>query len=268
MTEQRNAFEDSLIAYRTGGDARHVPLRQVGITKLTYPLTVWDRTNQTQRTVGVFKLTVDLPREFVSTHRSRLISALEVYQGDVSLETMADLVDDMRNRLDAERAHVRVDFKYFIRKKAPISERNSWLGLDCWFIGDAGEKDANFTLGVLVPVTSRIVGEDEEGNATSQMQRGFVRVSIRFRELVWLEELVEYVEEASSASVMPLLKREDELELEARAVAMPTSVEDLVRNVADTLVKDQRVTWFYVEAETEPPMRDHSNYAAVGSNDL
>ncbi len=43
-------------------------------------------------------------------------------------------------------------------------------------------------------------------------------------------------------------------------------VEDLVRAVAQRLMNEERVTWFYVEAENEESIHAHNAYAAVGSD--
>ncbi|MCA9580070.1 MAG: GTP cyclohydrolase I FolE2, partial [Myxococcales bacterium] len=52
-----NAPEIDLVDIQSGADDRGIPLRQVGVTKLRYPLTVWDRNEERQQTVGTFKLT-------------------------------------------------------------------------------------------------------------------------------------------------------------------------------------------------------------------
>lgn len=257
-----------LVDVQASPDDRGIPLRQVGVTKLRYPMVVWDRTNQRQGTVGTFKLTVDLPHHFKGTHMSRFITALERHKGEISLETLPDLVDDLRNRLDAERSMVRVEFPYFVRKQAPVSKLESSLETRCWFVGDAEEKEARFTLGVEVPVMTLCPCSKAISARGAHCQRSMVRMSIRFRELVWIEELIEYAEQSASSPIWPLLKRDDEKWVTEHSYDNPVFVEDLVRNVATRLRADQRITWFYVEAENEESIHNHNAYAAVGSDDL
>lgn len=260
--------DNKLVDIQSTPDTRGIPLRQVGVTKLRYPMVVWDRTESKQHTIGEFKLTVDLPHNFKGTHMSRFITALELHKGEVSLETIPELVDDLRNRLDAERAHVRVEFPYFIRKAAPVSKLESSLETRCWFVGDAEEKEARFTLGVEIPVMTLCPCSKAISEYGAHCQRSRVRVSIRFRELVWIEELVEWAEASASAPIWPLLKREDEKWVTEHSYTHPVFVEDLVRAVAQRLMKEERVTWFYVEAENEESIHAHNAYAAVGSDDL
>lgn len=257
-----------LVDIQATEDDRGIPLRQVGVVGLRYPITVWDRSEQRQQTVGTFKLTVDLPHDYKGTHMSRFIAALELHRGEMSLETLPDLVDDLRNRLDAERAHVRVEFPYFIRKAAPVSGVESSLEVRCWFVGDAEEKDAEFTLGVDVPVMTLCPCSRAISDRGAHCQRSHVRMSIRFRELVWIEELVTVAEQSASAPLFPYLKREDEKWVTEHSYDNPVFVEDLVRNVAVRLRDDPRVTWFYVEGENEESIHAHNAYAAVGSADL
>ncbi len=249
-------------------DDRGIPLRHAGICELKYPVVVWDREKKTQHTVGTFKLTVDLPRHYKGTHMSRFVTALENHRGECSLETLPELVDELRERLDAERAHARVDFPYFIRKAAPVSGAVSDLAIRCWFVGDAAEKDAEFTLGVEVPVMTTCPCSKTISDRGAHCQRTHVRICIRFRELVWIEELVEFAEASASSPLYTLLKRNDEKHVTEQSYDNPVFVEDLVRNVAVLLRDDERITWFYIEAESQESIHNHNAIAAVGSEDL
>jgi GTP cyclohydrolase I len=260
---------DKLPDVQSRPDNRGIPLRHVGISKLTYPLTVWDRDEQTQQTVGEFKLTVDLPSDYKGTHMSRFITALESHRGEISLETLPDLVDSLRERLDAERAHVHVEFDYFIRKLAPVSLEESALKLRCWFTGDAeGELHAEFTLGVEVPVMTLCPCSKMISERGAHCQRSYARMEVRFRELVWIEELARIAEDSASAPIYTLLKREDEKHVTEQSYDNPVFVEDLARNIAIALDSDPRITWFKVEAENEESIHNHNAFAAVSSEDI
>lgn len=249
-------------------DTRGIPLRQAGVSELQYPMTVWDQFETKQHTIGNFRLTVDLPHNYKGTHMSRFIEALELHRGEVSLDTMPDLVDDLRNRLDAERAHIDVTFPYFIRRKAPVSGRESSLALECRFEGEADERDATFTLGVNVPVMTLCPCSKTISERGAHCQRSTVRIKVRFLHLVWIEELAEIASKSASAPIFPLLKREDEKWVTEHSYDNPVFVEDLVRNVALRLKEDERITWFEVEAENEESIHGHNAFAAVGSDDL
>lgn len=250
-------------------DPRGVPLRHAGISRLRYPMVVWDRDENRQHTVGTFKLSVDLPHNVKGTHMSRFIEALEARDGELSLETLPELVDDLRSRLNAERADVEVEFPYFVRRTAPVSGKRSSLETKAWFHGTAdGERSAVFTLGVEVPVMTLCPCSKEISRYGAHCQRSYLTLKVRSRELVWIEELIAIADASSSSPLYPLLKREDEKWVTEHSYENPVFAEDLVRNVAVRLIEDPRVTWFSVEAENQESIHNHNAYAAVSSDDL
>ena len=62
-----------MIDIQSSADERGIPLRAAGISKLKYPMVVWDRDQKSQQTIGNFTLTVDLPHQYKGTHMSRFI---------------------------------------------------------------------------------------------------------------------------------------------------------------------------------------------------
>lgn len=259
----------SLADMQATPDPRGIPLRHAGISQLRYPIAVWDRDRNRQHTIGKFQLTVDVPHNVKGTHMSRFIEALEEHHGELSLETVPELVDDLRSRLNADRAEVQIEFPYFIRRIAPVSGKPSSLETQVRFQGSAqGEREANFSLTVEVPVMTLCPCSKEISRYGAHCQRSYVTIEVRSRELVWIEELVEIADASASSPLYPLLKREDEKWVTEHSYENPVFAEDLVRNVAVRLIADTRVTWFYVQAENQESIHNHNAFAAVGSDDL
>ena len=177
-------------------------------------------------------------------------------------------MDDLRETLDAARSHVRVDFSYFIQRKAPATGAASMLELRCYFLGDADRDTARFTLGVEVPVMTLCPCSKAISQYGAHCQRSMARMQVRFHDLVWIEELVEIADSSASAPIYPLLKRADEKWITEHSYENPVFVEDLVRNIAGKLMADPRVAWFEVEAENEESIHAHNAFAAVGSDDI
>jgi GTP cyclohydrolase I len=94
-------------------------------------------------------------------------------------------------------------------------------------------------------------------------QRGNVTVQLRFRQTVWIEDVIALVERSASSELYSLLKREDEKAVTERAYENPVFVEDLVRNVALELNAHPDVTWFKVEAENLESIHNHNAYACI-----
>ena len=116
---------------------------------------------------------------------------------------------------------------------------------------------------VIVPVTSLCPCSKSISDRGAHNQRSAVKVEIRYSDHVWLEDLIEWVEECGSAPVFALLKREDEKYITEHAFQHPRFVEDLVRDVTQKLEQDGRFPWFSVEAENFESIHNHNAYAYV-----
>jgi len=80
---------------------------------------------------------------------------------------------------------------------------------------------------------------------------------------IWLEDIITIAEQNASAEVFGLLKREDEKYLTEYAYENPKFVEDMVRDVALNLQKDNRIEGFIVETENFESIHNHSAYAMI-----
>ena len=72
-----------------------------------------------------------------------------------------------------------------------------------------------------------------------------------------------YAEGEASSQLYGLLKRPDEKFVTERAYDNPKFVEDMVRDVAGRLEKDERIEWFSVESENFESIHNHSAYALI-----
>jgi GTP cyclohydrolase I len=74
---------------------------------------------------------------------------------------------------------------------------------------------------------------------------------------------VDLAESCASAPVYPLLKRPDERHVTMQAYENPVFVEDMVRNAAQRLQDDPRVSWFRVHAANQESIHNHDAFAEV-----
>jgi GTP cyclohydrolase I len=249
-------------------DHREIPLDHVGVRDLRYPIVILDQTAGTQQTVARLSMSVDLPQHFRGTHMSRFIEVLEHHRGEVTIRTLPIILDELRRRLQAERARIEVRFPYFLQRSAPVSHSAALMDYDCWFIGEATGEVLDFLLGVDVPVTSLCPCSKAISDYGAHNQRGHVSIEVRSATnaegapaIVWIEELVAIAERAASAPVYPLLKRVDERHVTMQAYDNPRFVEDTVREVAVALRADLRVAWYSIEAVNQESIHNHSAYA-------
>lgn len=244
-------------------DDRHIPIDKVGVKDIRYPIVVLDKKNKEQHTIASINMYVNLPHQFKGTHMSRFIETLNKHHGSIALRNMGKILNEMKTTLEAQSAHMEVEFPYFIEKEAPVSKEKGLMEYRCRFIGSSNEMENDFLLEVKIPVNSLCPCSKEMSKYGAHNQRSLVTVQIRFKDLVWIEDLITIVESSASSPVYSLLKREDEKFVTERAYENPAFVEDIVRNVAEKLEKDENIRWFSVEAENFESIHNHNAYAFV-----
>jgi GTP cyclohydrolase I len=249
-------------------DDRRLPIERVGVRGLRFPVEVRDRGGQVQRTVARVSLAVDLPHQFKGTHMSRFIEALNAHGGVLDVRSMAALPRELLERLDAGRAHVTFEFPFFRSKAAPVSGMAALIDCEARFEVEAQRGGGiDFVVTVVVPVSTVCPCSKVISARGAHNQRGVVTYSVRFREPVWIEDLVELVERSASSELFSLLKRPDEKWVTEHGFDHPVFVEDLVRNVAARSEAHDLLTWFRVEAENFESIHNHNAYAVIEKRD-
>ncbi|HMI82561.1 MAG TPA: GTP cyclohydrolase FolE2 [Polyangiaceae bacterium] len=251
-------------------DERGVEIKQVGVSDLSYPIVVLDRARERQNTIARLSMSVGLPHHFKGTHLSRFIEVLSAHRGEITMRTLPAILEELRRRLDAETARVSLTFPYFLERRAPVTGAAALMDYQCTFVGEASATSADFLMGVTVPVTSLCPCSKEISEYGAHNQRSYITTEIRSASpvmdattIVWIEELVEVAESASSCPVYPLLKRPDERHVTMQAYNNPKFVEDIVRDVALRLRDDRRIGWFRACARSDESIHNHSAFAEV-----
>lgn len=245
-------------------DYRQIPIDKVGIKNLRYPIRVLDKKDGYQNTVASINMYVDLPHKYKGTHMSRFVELLHLFRPEVSLKRFSAILSQMKEHLNAASAHIEVLFPYFIEKKAPVSRSPGLMDYTCRIIG-ASDPNGKVDLisEVIVPISSVCPCSKEISDAGAHNQRGEVRLSVRFKKFVWMEDMIDLVEEAASCEVYSVLKRVDEKYVTEKAYTNPKFVEDIVRDVAKRIKEDENITWFSVGAENFESIHNHSAYAQI-----
>lgn len=251
-----------LVDIQNQHDDRNIPIDRVGVRNVKYPITVKSRDGEPQRTVGTFTLTVDLPREFKGTHMSRFMEVLSGHSHDISGDSIPDILTELRERLSADTSHIEVKFVLFMEKSAPVTGKKGMMGYECGFIATGGH-EAAFQLYLNVPVTTLCPCSKEISDFGAHNQRGYVSLKIASEGLLWLEDVIELVEQSASAPLYPVLKRPDEKFVTELAYLNPRFVEDIVREVSLRLDQHPNVIAYEVEVENHESIHDHNAYAYI-----
>ena len=249
-------------------DTRQLAINKVGIKAIRHPVKVSDMTGGTQHTIATFNMYVGLPHNFKGTHMSRFVEILNSHEREISVESFPIMLAEMLERLEAETGHIEMNFPYFINKAAPVSGVQSLMDYDVTLIGDICHGKITTTLKVVVAVTSLCPCSKKISERGAHNQRSHVTISARTCEHLWIEELVQLIEQEASCELYGLLKRPDEKYVTERAYDNPKFVEDMVRDVAARLNAEPRISAYIVESENFESIHNHSAYALIERDKL
>ena len=248
---------------QNSADTRRLAINKVGIKDIRHPVRVRDRSGGDQHTIAMFNMYVNLPHNFKGTHMSRFVEILNVPGREISVDSFKDMLAEMTGRLEAEAGHIEMSFTYFVDKAAPVSGVRSLMDYEVTFIGEIRNGQPTMNLKVVVPVTSLCPCSKKISKYGAHNQRSHVTVNVRVHGFIWIEDVIDLVEKEASCELYGLLKRPDEKYVTERAYENPKFVEDMVRDIAAKLNRDDRVTAYAVESENFESIHNHSAYAMI-----
>lgn len=253
----------SIADVQSSADTRRIPIDKVGIKDIRHPVRVRDRSGGEQHTIANFNMYVNLPHNFKGTHMSRFVEILNQQERELSVASFKEMLVEMTRRLEAEAGHIEMSFPYFVTKTAPVSRVTSLMDYEVTFIGEIRHGKPLMNIKIVVPVTSLCPCSKKISSYGAHNQRSHVTLNVRTRGFIWIEELIDLVEEEASCELYGLLKRPDEKYVTEKAYDNPKFVEDMVRDVAAKLSADERIAAFSVASENFESIHNHSAYAMI-----
>jgi GTP cyclohydrolase I len=243
-------------------DERQVAIDKAGIRDLAHPVRVSDRSRREQHTVARVSMSVELPKHFKGTHMSRFIEILH-REREISVADLGALLQETAARLEADAAHIEIEFPFFVMKRAPVSGVESLMDYRVTLSGTRRDGVDRRSIRVVVPVTSLCPCSKKISERGAHNQRSHVTITAQLRGAMWIEDLIDIAESEASSELYAILKRPDEKFVTERAYDNPKFVEDLVRDVALRLDREPQIAAYRVEVENFESIHNHSAYALV-----
>jgi GTP cyclohydrolase I len=241
---------------------RPITINRVGIKKCNYPMAILRKDGDRTNTTALISVSSSLNKYFKGTHMSRFIEVLNEYKDGINPKDMSSIVNDIKERLEVKEVFFEMEFKYFVKKIAPVSGILSWLGYTCIF-GASFKKEYESILQIEVPIMSVCPCSKEISDAGAHNQRCYTKVKVKTNEkFMWIEDLITIIEGASSSEVFSLLKREDEKYITEQSYAKPMFVEDIVRELGYSLSK-QGFDSYVIQVKSNESIHDHEAFAEI-----
>lgn len=242
-------------------------IQSVGLKGLKTPIRVREKSGSSQNTIATITMQAQLSEKTNDNCVEKFTSILNEYLDELSVTSFSSILNKLQEDLEAKSVRLEMEFPYFIDKKAPVSDTHSLMEYTCTFSGGVGE-DEGFILTVSVPVTTLCPCSKEISAKGAHNQRGEVTLNVKFKNFIWVEDLIAMVEDSASCEVYALLKRPDEKYVTEKAFNNPMFVEDVVRKVAVLALADPNITWFSAGVESFESIHKHSAYAYVDSDEI
>ncbi|GAA0739295.1 GTP cyclohydrolase FolE2 [Clostridium oceanicum] len=242
-------------------DLRNIPLKNVGIEDLKWPIVVSDKKNGNQHTIADISVSVDLPHHTRGTHMSRFVECLQGLDV-INYKNLEIILDELKEKLEAETSNLNMKFTYFINKKAPVSEIEAPISMECSIKAKKSE-NLDLKLKVKVPVHTLCPCSKEISENGAHNQRAIITMEVDANKKIWIEDLVYIAEKSSSVPIYSLLKRVDEKWVTEKAYENPRFVEDVAREVAVRLEKNDMINWYKVQVKSIESIHNHNAFATV-----
>jgi GTP cyclohydrolase I len=222
-------------------DNRRIPIRKVGVKNISYPLTVLDREKKLQQTVAKVNMFVNLPHRFKGTHMSRFVEILNRFHNGLDLRSFRLILQKMKEKLEAEAAHLEIDFPYFLWENSQ-NEDTGYEHYQCRIHGSLEKKD-DLVFEVTIPITIPHGDIPKDGLTRSPGHWGQARVAVRFHHFIWIEELINMVEQTLPSSC---------------------GVSELCQQIGNVLSDKPAINWFQVVVENFG--HGYSTFASVSED--
>jgi len=235
-------------------DYRRINIKKVGVKNISYPMTVLDKSRKTQKTVATVNMYVNLPHHFKGTHMSRFVEILNRFHGEINLKSFHLILEDMKEKLQAEAAHMEIAFPYFLKRDAGRTAAVELYEYPCKMHGSLENTD-DLVLEVQVPISPPLCSQVNNGLPRSLGHWGRATIQLRFLQFIWIEEIITLVEEVTShARNWPTDASHPELSL---------SVESITKALGKKLETHPAIQWFSILVENLS--QGYSTFASLES---
>jgi GTP cyclohydrolase I len=258
-------------------DTRNVPLEAAGVSQVEMPLQVLQKNGKPQTVTATVSMSVALPPEEKGTHMSRFIIQLASWSETnvFSFSAMKPFLEELNQRLKSKTAQVEIVFKYFIDKKAPVTDGSAPMAYNVRLRGAlVGETLTIFVrleaaMATLCPCSKSISdfgAHNQRAITTLDLLLDETQLTSAEASSLWIEDLIALVDEQASCPVFPLLKRADEKWVTERQYTNAKFVEDVVRDASLALREVPAVKGFAVKCEALESIHGHNAWAAHQEN--
>lgn len=251
-----------------------VAIQQVGIHNFKLPLTYKKRSGATIELETSVTGSVSLEAHKKGINMSRIMRSFYDHKDETfSINKIEDVLETYRENLMCFDSRIMLKISYPIRQKSLRSGLEGYQYYDVVFEGDltkSGEFKKyihfDFVYSSACPCSFELSEHAEKyrNRATvPHSQRSVARVSVRFDDMLWVEDLQELCLAALQTETQVMVKREDEQAFAELNGSNLKFVEDAVRLMYEKLNNEARILDFKIVASHNESLHSHNAVSVI-----
>lgn len=233
-------------------------ISKVGVENVELPFLLDLRDGSYSQVIAKATMTCELNDKTRGVSMSRFIRTLKPYlKRPLKRLILEDILKDLTASLETNKASLKFSFKLLRDIQSPISDNKFPHFYQCSFRSDYSDSDLSFYQSVRVqysaycPCSAELCKTKKSGYPHNQ--RAFANVLVRTnpKHYIWLEDIIDLVENAVVTLPYPIIKRNDEAYMAGIAQVYPQFVEDAIRKISTKLNKMKGIVDWYVKCTHE-----------------
>ena len=250
-----------------------VSIQQVGIHNFRLPMKFKTRDSGTVSLETKVTGTVSLDAHKKGINMSRIMRTFYEFKDDFVFENLDKILLKYKKSLRSFDAKIGLNFSYPILKTSLRSQNSGYQYYKVTLEGEIDKKGNfkkylhfDFVYSSACPCSYELAEHARKyrNKATvSHSQRSVARVSIKYLENIWIEELQELCLKALQTETQVIVKREDEMAFAELNGAYLKFVEDAARLLYEQLDSDKRIIDFRVICSHQESLHSHDAISVI-----
>lgn len=232
-----------------------IPIKEVGVENVEVPFLLDSKYGSYSSLVANVSLRTNLDSQTKGISMSRLLLTLRPHLGyPLKSVLIKQILEELNTNIGSNASFMKFEFKLPIRKPSIKSHHAFPLYYKCRFEGQLINGVFKFFQGVKIqyasycPCSAELCGHLYENGKRGypHNQRSFADILVEGNpggEYLWLEDIIESVENKIKTLPYPIIKREDEQEIARLASENPMFVEDAIRLISSVLNDMNVLDW-------------------------
>jgi len=237
-----------------------IPIQQVGVENVEIPSKLESKYGGFHQLTANVSMRTNLDKNTKGISMSRLLLTLKPYLDLPLKQTLIKkILEDLKKNVGSQASYMKFEFRMPINRKSILSDNEFPIYYKCRFEGQLYEiktdveqgdvyritDEFKFLQGVTIqyasycPCSAELCGHLECNNSKGfpHNQRSFADVVVEPNKgfYVWIEDIIETVENQIKTLPYPVIKRVDEQEIARVAAENPMFVEDAIRLISQSL---------------------------------